>query len=208
MEAVGNASAQNHWDNTYAGGDQARSWYQAHADSSLELIQGSGSSADSVIDVGAGASTLVDDLLEAGYGDVTALDISAEGTQIARDRLGRSAMGVNWIIADLLTWRPQRTFDVWHDRAVLHFLNTLQNQDIYRQALIAATRPGSRLVIGVFGPEGPTKCSGLDVQRFDRGTMGAFLGSQFAVISSEFRVHLTPGGGTQQFLWTTATRIE
>lgn len=199
-------SAQGHWDSVYAGGDEARSWYQPHADASLRLIQLSGSSNDSVLDVGSGASTLLDDLLSAGYSDVTALDISSAGLDISRNRLGSLGTHVSWVVADVLSWRPLRVFDVWHDRAVLHFLTDATQQAAYHQAILSATTPGARLVIGGFGPQGPTRCSGLEVQRFDEGWMGAFLGDRFAVSSSEIGVHTTPGGSTQQFLWTTATR--
>lgn len=200
------SSPAEHWDLAYAEGDGERSWYQARATTSLELITARGSDADAVIDVGGGASTLVDGLLDAGYRDVTVLDASSVGIEIARLRLGERASTVKWTVADLLTWRPGRHFDVWHDRAVLHFLTNQSAQDAYRRCLLDATVVGSRLVIGVFGSDGPSQCSGLNVTRFDANTMEQFLGNQFRVVDSSTQDHTTPDGRVQQFLWTTADR--
>ncbi|MDI1289888.1 MAG: class I SAM-dependent methyltransferase [bacterium] len=195
-----------HWNAAYASGDRGRSWYQEHALTSMRLIGERGAASDSVLDVGGGASTLVDDLNVAGYRDVTVLDISTTSLAIAQDRLGDQSGSVTWVEADLLTWEPSRTFSIWHDRAVLHFFTNADQKGAYRNVLMKATRSGSIAVIGVFGPDGPTHCSGLPVQRYDDGSMARLLSSAFTVTSSVLHGHRTPGGAVQQFMWSRAVR--
>lgn len=194
------------WNTAYADGDQGKSWYQTHATTSVELITQVSTVTDAVVDVGGGASTLVDDLLTAGYRDLTVLDIAATGMDIARKRLGASAAQVNWRVDDLLSWQPERSYAVWHDRAVLHFLTDRDARERYRRALLAATYPGSVAVIGVFGPDGPSQCSGLDVHRYGPTEMAELLEPAFAVAASFSRDHTSPSLATQQFQWTTARR--
>lgn len=196
-----------HWDAAYSTGDRDRSWYQPHAEASIQRIESSGTTADAVIDIGGGASTLVDGLLDAGYRNITVLDVSDAGMQIARARLGQRADLVHWVVSDITGWQPENSFDVWHDRAVLHFLTTAAQQAAYREVLLRATTPGSRVVIGVFGPHGPQQCSGLDVRRYDADAMAQLLGPEFTITNRELRDHTTPSGAVQEFLWTTATRI-
>jgi trans-aconitate methyltransferase len=160
-----------------------------------------------VVDVGGGASTLVDDLLAAGYLDITVLDIAATGMDIAKKRLGKHHVEVKWIVEDLLDWQPDRRYALWHDRAVLHFLTERGDQEQYRAKLLAATDPGSVAVIGVFGPDGPTSCSGLPTTRYDSQRLRDFLGEDFVVAESQLRDHVTPAQATQQFLWSVATRV-
>lgn len=195
-----------HWEKAYAAGDQGKSWYQDQADASLDLI-GTASPAGSVIDVGGGASTLVDGLLAAGFTDLTVLDIADAGMAIARRRLGERAAAVQWVQADLLDWRPERAYDLWHDRAVLHFLVADADRGRYREQLLAATAVGSRAVIGCFGPVGPESCSGLPVRRADAADLMAVLGERFAERRAFTAEHLTPSGGIQQFQWLLAERI-
>lgn len=199
------STARDHWDRTYAPGDTARSWYQPHARTSMTLI--GACQGRSIIDVGGGASTLVDDLLTAAWSDITVLDVSDVGLTIARDRLGAAAADVTWLTADLRSWQPGRTYDVWHDRAVLHFLTEQADRARYAQTLRAATTIGSTVVLGVFGPDGPTSCSGLPVRRYDPNLIAELLGSDFEIISGTLANHTTPTGGGQQFLWTVARRI-
>jgi len=208
-ESVTNGDAPdpaNHWNNAYAEGGRDRSWYQDHASTSMELIQQSGSEKRSIIDIGGGASTLVDGLLTAGYDDIAVLDIAPAGLDAARTRLGDRALTVDWLVADLLTWQPPRTFDIWHDRAVLHFLTTPEGRAAYRDVMLAATHPGSRVVIGVFGVDGPTSCSGLPVQRYDAAALADVLGPEFATIDTRTERHVTPSGSVQHFQWIAATR--
>jgi hypothetical protein len=194
-----------HWDAAYGEGDASRSWYQTHAATSMGLIRAADiDTTESIIDIGGGASTLVDDLVSAGFHNVSVLDVSRTGLGIAQTRLGAKGNSVSWIAEDLLRWEPTRTYDVWHDRAVLHFLVTDSEQRQYRRALVEATRPGSTVIIGVFGPAGPVQCSGLPVKRFDRAAMADFLADPFAIIESFTTNHRTPGGSIQQFLWVRA----
>lgn len=197
-----------HWDAAYQNGDTSRSWYQSHADVSLALIREAAPDPEAaIVDVGGGASTLVDGLLAEGYRDLTVLDISRVGLDLAAARLGPGpASDVTWVLADLLTWHPERTYDLWHDRAVLHFMTADSDLDEYRQCVMAATAPGATVVVGVFGPDGPESCSGLPVRRFDPATMAGWLGPDFLVERSVLQDHRTPTGGGQQFLWTVARR--
>lgn len=199
-------AARAHWDGAYAPGDTAKSWYQAHARDSMELI--GDPAGRSIVDVGGGASTLVDDLIAAGCGDITVLDVSDAGMAIARDRLGSAAADVTWMTADIRSWSSQRTYDIWHDRAVLHFLTEQSDRAAYVRALRAATDVDSTVILGVFGPDGPTTCSGLPVRRYDSTSVAELLGAEFEVLSSSPAMHTTPSGGTQQFLWTVARRAD
>ncbi len=195
-----------HWDAAYDLGDVTRSWYQTEADQSLALIRAGHPEPGALVDVGGGASTLVDGLLVTGWTDITVTDISAVGMTTAQERLGPAAATVAWVQADVRTWRPSRTWAVWHDRAVLHFMTDPQDLAGYHRALVAGTVPGSVIVIGCFGPEGPTSCSGLPVTRYDANTLAEFLGPAFAVERTEIADHATPAGGSQQFLWVLARR--
>lgn len=194
-----------HWDRAYEQGDTTRSWYQRSADVSLELLTDIPPSA-AVIDIGGGASTLVDGLQHRSFTDLTVLDVSEAGMQIAQDRLGSGADKVTWIATDLLDWQPDRTYDVWHDRAVLHFLTEPADIDRYRTALSAATGPGSTVVIGAFGPGGPTMCSGLPTRQYDARGIMTTLGPEFELDTAFLADHRTPGGATQQFQWLRAFR--
>lgn len=202
---VGDAA---HWESAYAEGDTTRSWYQEHADHSARLIERlAPDRATAVIDVGGGASTLVDDLIDLGYRDLTVLDLAPSGLDLARQRLGpdRSA-SVDWVTADILAWRPDRTYTVWHDRAVLHFMTDPAAQSAYRSSLLAATEPGALAILGVFGPNGPQSCSGLPVARFDSALLAQALGPRFRILESSLVDHTTPSGARQEFLWAVAIR--
>jgi trans-aconitate methyltransferase len=198
--------SRSHWEAAYAHGDTRRGWYQPRAQTSLDILQQVSSPTDSVVDVGGGASTLVDVLIEAGYDDLTIVDTAAVALEIAKNRVEADGSTVKWVVADLLTWQPNRTFDVWHDRALLHFLLTEDEQQQYRKTLLSATVPGSRAVFGVFGPDGPTSCSGLPVQQFDEELLSKLLGPKFKIARSFTNNHTTPSGASQQFLWATAQR--
>ncbi len=201
------ASTPQHWDAAYAQGDTTRGWYQTEARASMGMLRDSGvGPGSSLIDIGGGASVLVDDLLDAGFDDITVLDHSAVGLDIARARLGERRDQVAWIVNDLLTWTPPRTFDVWHDRAVLHFLLDADEQHRYVEVLRAATHPGSIAIIGAFGPTGPEMCSGLPVQRYGVPALDALLGSNFSRITSRDDVHVKPDGSTQDYLWWAGRR--
>lgn len=207
MPRLAHMSTPTHWDAAYAAGDTTRGWYQSSAHMSLRLMREHGVQVSAaIVDIGAGASVFVDDLLDAGFSDITCVDHSPVGLEVARQRLGIAADGVTWVVADLREWQPAHTYDVWHDRAVLHFLLTPAEVADYRQCLLAATVTGSLVIIGVFGPGGPSMCAGLPVQRYDPTTMTELLGEDFDVLSHEVLDHVRPDGDTQEYLWTVARR--
>ncbi|HEY3013312.1 MAG TPA: class I SAM-dependent methyltransferase, partial [Gemmatimonadales bacterium] len=166
---------------------------------SLDLIHGTGvARTDPILDVGGGASQLVDHLMALGHTDVSVLDIAPAALEKARARLGPAAKQVEWIAADVTTFQPLRRYTVWHDRGVFHFLVTPSDRMSYLKALVAALAPQGHLVLATFGPQGPLRCSGLPVQRYSEDDIGALLGSQFQLRSSEIENHLTPSGQEQQ----------
>lgn len=196
---------REHWDHTYTvKSDTAVSWYQDVPGRSLDLIRKAGKG--SVIDIGGGASRLVDRLLAESYADLTVLDISDVALGRSKERLGAQAGKVAWIVADITSWRPERQWDIWHDRAVFHFLTDPVTQDAYIAALKAGTRPGSFVVISTFALTGPEKCSGLPVQRYSAETLAARLGSDFVLLTQEAETHPTPFGTTQDFTYAVFTR--
>jgi SAM-dependent methyltransferase len=198
-----------HWDDRYrSAGTQAVSWYEDRPTTSLELLTALGvTPAQSVIDVGGGASTLVDELVAAGHRDVTVLDVSVVALDAARARVGDTG-GVSWIEADLLTWEPSRQWDVWHDRAVLHFLVDDAARTAYRDKLRSALPPGGRFVIATFADDGPDQCSGLPVRRYTPGALASLLGAGFDVRVHRREAHVTPGGVVQQFTWVAGRRAQ
>ena len=152
-----------------------------------------------IIDVGGGASRLVDALLQDGYRDVAVLDLSANALDAARKRIGPAASKVDWIVADATTWRPAKTYDVWHDRAAFHFLTDPQDRAAYVERLQSAVAPGGQVIIATFALDGPEKCSGLPVQRHDSASLAAELGPDFELVETRSEIHRTPWDSTQAF---------
>lgn len=200
-------AAESHWDAAYTrGGSEAMGWYQAEPEASLGLIARLALPADAaIIDVGGGASILVDRLLDQGYTDVTVLDISDAALSEAKDRLTDNA-SVTWMHTDLLEWRPLRKYDLWHDRAVLHFLVDDLERTRYGERLREALAPGGYAVIGTFAPDGPDHCSGLPVRRYSATDLAAMLGHEFEAVEELREVHTTPGAVAQPFTWISARR--
>jgi len=195
---------KSHWENVYATkAATAVSWFQAHADLSLRLIAETGASTDaSIIDVGGGASTLVDDLLARGYTSLCVLDLSAAALNAARARLGRDAEQVRWIEGDITTVQlPAQAYDIWHDRAVFHFLTEAPARAAYVQQARRALRPGGHAVVAAFGPEGPLQCSGLPVRRYAPEALHAEFGAAFELVAHASEAHRTPAGKVQQFVY-------
>jgi SAM-dependent methyltransferase len=194
-----------HWEKIYrTKAPDAVSWYRPHLESSLDLIDraAGGSSSASIIDVGGGASTLVDDLLARGYRFLTVLDISPAALAVAKNRLGRAAEKVLWLAANVTEASlAAHEYDVWHDRAVFHFLTAQKDRDAYVRQAIHAVKRGGSVILGTFGPEGPTKCSGLDVQRYNAQSLHQQFGEHFSLVESAMELHETPFGTTQQFLY-------
>jgi len=185
------------------------SWYRPHLELSLDLIQrfAPGRSA-SIIDVGAGESNLVDDLVVLGYEQLTVLDVSRTAIEATKARLGGGANRVRWLIGDV-TEIPlaSQSFAVWHDRAVFHFLIDPVRRRKYVQAVVDAVQPSGHVIVSTFGPEGPTKCSGLDVMRYDAESLHGEFGKRFRIEESVKEIHLTPWGAEQQFTYC-CCRIE
>ncbi len=200
---------QAHWDEVYRTRQStAVSWYQPSPEPSLRALdQLPVPDAAALIDVGGGASNLVDRLVGRGWSDLTVLDIAAPSLQVAKGRLGASADRVHWIVADITAWLPGRTYQVWHDRAVFHFLTTHEAQEAYRRALLAGTRTGSFVIIATFAPDGPERCSGLPVQRYDPPGLAGRLGPQFSLVHHWREEHTTPGGNPQAFNWCVFQRV-
>ena len=182
---------------------QAVSWYRPHLERSLTLIRRAAPDLSaSIVDIGGGESTLVDDLLALGYPDVTVLDVSATAIEVAKRRLGALAQRVTWIVADITAAvLPAERYDVWHDRAVFHFLTDSAQREAYVRQVARSMKPGGHVIVATFGPEGPTKCSGLDVVRYDADSLHGEFGPRFRLVEHTTELHETPFGTTQQFLY-------
>lgn len=196
---------EQHWQHIYETKDARQvSWFRPHLERSLELIERAtgGDRSAAIIDVGGGASTLVDDLVERGFGNVTVLDISMRALELAQARMGPAAKAVHWICGDVVdTEFPERSFDLWHDRAVFHFLTDADDRKRYVRNVAHSLRPGGHAIIATFGPEGPMKCSGVDVKRYDAASLLAEFRSAFRLVESSLEIHDTPFGTTQQFVY-------
>jgi ubiquinone/menaquinone biosynthesis C-methylase UbiE len=193
-----------HWENVYRNkqADQV-SWFQEHAERSLQFIRNTGVAADGhIMDVGGGASTLVDDLLRDGYRNLSVLDISASALQAAQRRLGDAAARVGWIEADITQIElPVAGVDVWHDRAVFHFLTDPHDRQRYVQAVQRAVKPGGHVIVATFAEDGPLRCSGLDIVRYRPDTLHGEFGAAFDLVDSADEVHHTPSGSDQKFIY-------
>jgi SAM-dependent methyltransferase len=191
-----------HWQDLYAHTAVTDvSWFQQHPAASIELIRATRAGADSpIVDVGGGASTLADRLLDERYRDVTVLDVADNALAAARSRLGQRAGQVSWIVADLLRWRPDRRYQVWHDRAVFHFLTDPADRQRYRSVLHRALAPDGHIVIGTFAADGPTRCSGLPTARYSADTLAAELPG-YRVLHQRREEHVTPTATVQPFTW-------
>jgi len=195
---------QRHWEKIYSQkAPDAVSWYRAHLETSLELIERTVPEASaSIIDVGGGESTLVDDLLARGYHNITVLDLSQTAIDVNKARLGAASDRIHWWVADVAKADlPPNAYDVWHDRAVFHFLTTIDDRMAYVCQVANAVKPGGHVLVSTFGPEGPTKCSGLDVVRYDAESLHKEFGVRFRLLHSFKELHRTPFGTSQQFLY-------
>jgi SAM-dependent methyltransferase len=204
---VSSTDREMHWQNVYATkAANEVSWYQENPTPSLDLIAATGIAADAaIIDVGGGASRLVDALLDRGFHHITILDLSARALEEAKKRLGPRA-GVNWIAADVTTWEPPQSYDLWHDRAAFHFLTEAADRDAYVARLKKAVRSGGHIIIATFAPDGPERCSGLPIVRYDADALAGTLGPGFELVESRWHDHVTPGGNTQRFQFSRFVR--
>jgi 2-polyprenyl-3-methyl-5-hydroxy-6-metoxy-1,4-benzoquinol methylase len=197
-------NSKSHWEKVYTtkNPDQV-SWYRPHLETSLALIErAAGEHSASIIDVGGGESTLVDDLVARGYQNVTVLDISQTAIDVTRKRLKEAAERVQWLAGDVTKLKLERNaYDVWHDRAVFHFLTSIEQRIAYVESVASAVKTGGHVILSTFGPEGPTKCSGLDVMRYEAESLHDQFGARFRLVESSKELHDTPFGATQQFLY-------
>jgi SAM-dependent methyltransferase len=195
---------KEHWETVYATKPPDRvGWFRPRLETSLDWIAALPLDVDAaIIDIGGGASTLVDNLLDAGYRDVTVLDIAAGALELSQARLGEAAEQVEWIVADVTSAAlPSRRFELWHDRAVFHFLTDDDDRNSYIERAAGALKPGSHLLVGTFAPEAPPTCSGLPVERYDRDTLAGTFGNAFELLRHHKELHVTPGGVEQMYLY-------
>jgi 2-polyprenyl-3-methyl-5-hydroxy-6-metoxy-1,4-benzoquinol methylase len=201
---------QGHWQNVYTTKAESEvSWFQESPAASIELIMQTGATPGSaVIDIGGGASRLVDNLVDQGFEDVTVLDVSDAALQVARTRLGERAARVDWIVADVTRWEPPRTYDIWHDRAALHFLTEENDRTAYVARLKQALKVGGHAIIATFALDGPERCSGLPVVRYDPESLGRILGPSFQLTDRRQHKHATPWGTEQSFQFSVFRRTD
>jgi SAM-dependent methyltransferase len=202
-------SRQAHWQNVYTSkAENEVSWFQENPAPSLALIAEIGATLSSaIIDIGGGASRLVDHLIERGFRDVTVLDVSAAALETAKARLRERASDAHWLVADVTAWEPSRTYDVWHDRAAFHFLTDERDRDGYVAHLRQALKIEGHAIIATFALDGPEKCSGLPVERYDAARLGQTLGSGFKLLRSQRDEHATPWGSQQRFQFSVFQRV-
>lgn len=195
---------KTHWENIYHTKESVQvSWYQLHPHLSLQYIRNTGAGRTAnIIDVGGGASTLVDHLLDDGFQQITVLDISKEALEVAAQRLAQRAKLVTWLEADITKITlPHHKYDVWHDRAVFHFLTNPQDREAYVKTVENAVKPGGHVIVATFASDGPDKCSGLEVSRYDPQSLHHEFGSGFELLDSTQENHQTPFGTEQKFIY-------
>ena len=192
---------QEHWEHIYTTkGESEVSWFQKNPTPSLELMTLTGATPRSaVIDIGGGTSRFVDALVDMGFEAVTVLDLSEAAMAVAKARLGSRANKVQWVVADVTTWEPQQAYDLWHDRAAFHFLTEEHDRAAYVARLSKAVKPGGHAIIATFALDGPERCSGLPIVRYDAPSLGCVLGDAFELIETRRHQHMTPWGSEQRF---------
>jgi len=193
-----------HWEKVYqTKSADAVSWFQAHASRSLDIIRAIGADKSAgIIDVGGGASTLVDDLLVDGFRGVTVLDLSESALEVARNRLGAQSALASWITGDIRSVElPEQAYDIWHDRAVFHFLTEARDREVYVQQVMKAVKPGGHVIVATFAPDGPEQCSGLPVARYAPDQLHGEFGPAFDLVEHAFEDHATPWGSIQHFVY-------
>lgn len=195
---------KQHWEHVYiTKAPDNVSWFQEHANQSIKLIHDTKVAKDvAIIDVGGGASNLVDDLLEEGYTNLTVLDLSSTALEVAKQRLKKHSGSVNWIVGDITQVDfPENSFDIWHDRAVFHFLTEQSDRQAYVEQVMRSVRLNGHVIIATFAEDGPDKCSGLPVMRYKPETLHAEFGENFLLVAHEKEAHNTPFGTVQKFVY-------
>lgn len=201
--------AAAHWEAVHAGnGDEDVSWTQREPAVSLRLLAMAGAGPDArVVDVGCGAAGLAVALVERGWTSVTGLDVAPSALRRAQERLGPLAARARWVVGDVRAFEAPGPYDVWHDRAVLHFLATDEDRFAYGASLRRSLRVGGHAVVGTFAPDGPEMCSGLPVARYEPEGIVRALGDGFELLHGERETHVTPWGTEQRFAWALARRV-
>ncbi len=195
---------KTHWEEVYETKDSNEvSWFQEHPELSLQFIERTSiDNSGQVIDVGGGASTLVDNLLDRGYQNITVLDISAAALHVAQERLGLKANAVTWLESDITQVQlPHQFYDVWHDRAVFHFLTRATDRQQYVEAVTHSVKAGGHVIIATFGVDGPSRCSNLEVVRYNSDSLYDEFGDNFDLVHSTRESHKTPFGTEQNFIY-------
>lgn len=183
------------------------SWFRPHLETSLAMIRSVALSSARIIDVGGGEATLVDDLVALGYQHVDVLDLSATALEVTRNRLGPKAATVGFLVGDVTSYPfAAEEYDLWHDRAVFHFLTDPVARAAYVEQVRRAVKPGGHVMVATFGLEGPLRCSGLDVARYDHEGLHAQFGDQFELLRHETEDHVTPAGKQQEFVYCLCKR--
>ncbi len=200
---------KNHWENIYKDKSPLEvSWYQSKPTVSLSMIDHlSLKKEENIIDVGGGVSTLVDHLLEEGFNNITVLDLSSNALELAKKRLDEKSKRVHWVAEDVTNFSPDKTYSLWHDRAVFHFLTDKSDRQKYKQRLESSVRVGGYVVIAAFAIGGPKKCSGLDIVQYSSAKLERELGAHFNLIAERSETHITPAGIEQLFGYYVFTKI-
>jgi hypothetical protein len=197
---------QAHWSQVYATkAADSVSWFQENPATSIEMVQHSTPAPAQIIDVGAGTSYLVDTLIDRGY-RAGVLDIAPEALEQVKKRLGERGSTVEWFVADVTQFDSPHSWDIWHDRAVFHFLTEAAERDAYRTVLDQATHSGSSVIIATFGMDGPERCSGLPTVRYSPQSLAEELGENYALMETALESHQTPTGKRQEFVFCRFTR--
>lgn len=195
-------TSKEHWEKIYSEKlPEEVSWFQSEPTISLQIITNISDHDSSIIDVGAGESVLVDYLINLGYLNISVLDISGKAIDHVKKRLQEKAKNIVWYEKDITQFIPSRTYDIWHDRAVFHFLTNQESRISYLQVIKNATKKGSYVIIASFSKDGPMKCSGLDIVQYDDSTIQDEFGDQFLLLASQTEIHITPTGNEQRFIY-------
>ena len=195
-------NSKQHWNEIYTKNlPEEVSWFQKEPTISLEMIQRVGNNKSRIIDVGGGASTLAGYLLKNGYSNVGVLDISDKAIEYIKVKLANQADKIEWYVDDITNFVSPHPYDIWHDRAVFHFLTDKESRGLYVKTLKNTLNSGAHAIIATFAKNGPTKCSGLDITQYDAASMQAELGSEFLLLENQYETHKTPKGNEQHFIY-------
>lgn len=200
-------STAEHWQQVYSSksADEV-SWFQREPEVSLRLIEKFSTPSSNVVDIGAGESLLIDQLISHGYSHLTVMDISSAALEDVKVRLGASSHSVNFEVADIRYWQPSQSFELWHDRAVFHFMNSDEDVGAYVRTAANAVRSNGFVVLGTFAEDGPLQCSGLDVRRYSAERLADVFSENFSLVETESEDHTTPWDATQHFTWVVLQR--